>query len=133
MSSTMRPSLARCFLALLVVKLALVVAGARRIVRVISWRAGVPPLHHAASPSDIERLARRITTAAAFFPGRARCLEQSLVLWAMLRRSGIDARLRLGVRPHPFEAHAWVELDGQAILEDPEKVARVIPLPEPAR
>lgn len=133
MSRTMRPSLARCFLALLVVKLALVVAGTRRIVRVMNARAGAPPPHLTASPSDIERLAHRITLAAAFFPGRARCLEQSLVLWTMLRRSGIDARLRLGVRPHPFEAHAWVELDGQAILEDPEKVARFIPLPEPAR
>jgi hypothetical protein len=132
MSRTMRPSPARCFLALLVVKLALVVAGTRRIVRVMNARAAAPTPHHAASRSDIERLARRITIAAALFPGRARCLEQSLVLWAMLRRSGIDARLRLGVRPHPFEAHAWVELDGQAILEDPEKVARFIPLPEPA-
>jgi hypothetical protein len=42
------------------------------------------------------------------------CLEQSLVLAAMLRRRGLDAKLRIGARKQAgrFEAHAWVELDG---------------------
>ena len=42
------------------------------------------------------------------------CLEESLVLWYLLQRTGIDAALRIGVRRHQgnFEAHAWVEYEG---------------------
>ena len=41
------------------------------------------------------------------------CLEQSLVLWSLLRRHGFAAELKIGARKEAgrFEAHAWVELD----------------------
>ena len=47
------------------------------------------------------------------------CLEQSLVLWWLLRRRGIAAELRIGARKEfeRFEAHAWVEVDS-AVLND---------------
>jgi hypothetical protein len=32
----------------------------------------------------------------------------------------VDARLRLGVNPFPFQAHAWVEYRGIALNEDAE-------------
>jgi len=45
---------------------------------------------------------------------RANCLHQSLALSRVLQRHGLPARLKIGVLPHarPFQAHAWVELDG---------------------
>ena len=45
------------------------------------------------------------------------CLEQSLVLWWLLRRRGIAADLRIGARKagQRFEAHAWVEFCGMAL------------------
>lgn len=60
---------------------------------------------------------RRISVAAAFYPRRALCLEQSLTLFLLLRRRGVRAELRLGVQPRPFHAHAWVEAGGRAISE----------------
>jgi hypothetical protein len=43
---------------------------------------------------------------------RANCLEQSLVLWWLLSRQGIESDLRFGVRKGGgFEAHAWVEVE----------------------
>jgi hypothetical protein len=43
---------------------------------------------------------------------------QSLVLSGLLARRGIDSRLVLAVRPgESFAAHAWVEYDGQPLLE----------------
>lgn len=50
---------------------------------------------------------------------RANCLQQSLVLWWLLRRQGIETDLRIGVRKHEqrFEAHAWVEYLG-IVLND---------------
>ena len=132
MSSVPNPSLARCFLALTVAKVALLSSSMRRIAGAIHRRAPTPLPNEFVARDELERLARQVATAAAVFPGRARCLEQSLVIYSFLRRAGIRARLRLGVRPHPFEAHAWVEYEDQPIFEDPEKIARFVPLPETA-
>lgn len=65
----------------------------------------------------ITETTRRVTIAAAFYPRRALCLEQSLTLFVLLRRRGVRAELRLGVQPRPFYAHAWVEAGGRPISE----------------
>ena len=65
----------------------------------------------------IDATARRVSLAAAFYPRRALCLEQSLTLLVLLRRRGVAAELRLGVQPRPFHAHAWVEVDGRPVSE----------------
>jgi len=48
---------------------------------------------------------------------RASCLEESLILWHLLRKQGYAAKLRIGVRKAAgkFEAHAWVEHQGTAL------------------
>jgi Transglutaminase-like superfamily len=53
------------------------------------------------------------------------CLEESLTLWYLLRKQGIPACLRIGVRKEneQFEAHAWVELHDEA-LNQPEELHR---------
>lgn len=50
---------------------------------------------------------------------RMRCLRQSLILFGMLRRRSIPAELRIGVRRvgDHLNAHAWVEYDGQVLLD----------------
>jgi hypothetical protein len=50
------------------------------------------------------------------------CLAKSLTLWWLLRREGLSADLRIGIRREneKFEAHAWVEWDGAA-LNEPEE------------
>ncbi|MFN8445026.1 MAG: lasso peptide biosynthesis B2 protein [Caldilineaceae bacterium] len=47
------------------------------------------------------------------------CLSQSLTLCWLLRRQGIPTELRIGVRRQAgkFEAHAWLEYNGQPIKE----------------
>lgn len=49
-----------------------------------------------------------------------RCLTYSLTLYLMARRMGLPAKLMVGVRTRPFFSHAWVELDGVIINDDPE-------------
>ena len=49
---------------------------------------------------------------------RSRCLVQSLVLWFLLRRRGVDASLVIGAPPTMIDgdaAHAWVEVDGTPV------------------
>jgi hypothetical protein len=59
-------------------------------------------------------VARMAAAAAHNLPFHSNCLEQSLVLWWLLRRRGIAADMRIGARKaaNRFEAHAWVEFDG---------------------
>ena len=57
--------------------------------------------------------------ALVLTPGGTRCLMRSLVLLRLLARRGIgDAELIIAVQPGPavLDAHAWVELDGRALL-----------------
>jgi len=71
--------------------------------------------------ADTLNIARRIahleavTAANLFF--LTTCLEQSLVLCRMLRRRGLNADLRIGARKEAdrFEAHAWVEVEGNVV------------------
>lgn len=61
------------------------------------------------------------------------CLEQSLVLWWLLRRRGIEAVLRIGGRKdsHRFEAHAWVEVDSQVLNDASEEHRHFVPFEKP--
>ena len=85
-----------------------------------------PRLVYGGRPRDMFRLVR---AAARNGPYRARCLEESLLLWWLLRRCGIETRLRLGVNTEAslLRAHAWVELDGQAIDEREGLAGRFAP------
>jgi hypothetical protein len=53
---------------------------------------------------------------------RANCLQQTLVLWFLLRRHGIESEISFGTRKQAgqVQAHAWVELFGTPLNEDRE-------------
>jgi hypothetical protein len=68
--------------------------------------------------------------AAAFYPGRAECLERSLVLYYILRRQGVRVRYCHGVQPSPLTAHAWIEYGGEVINDVPEHVKEFSRLPD---
>jgi len=65
----------------------------------------------------VPRTCRIVGAAQRRSPWKFTCLEESLVLWYLLRGQGIAARLRIGVRKigEKFEAHAWVEYNGEAL------------------
>jgi hypothetical protein len=73
----------------------------------------------------VGRTARMIRAALRYGVVRPTCLAESLGLWYLLRKQGVSAELRIGVRKiaHKFEAHAWVEFDGVA-LNQPEEQHR---------
>ena len=85
----------------------------------------------AVDSSLVAREAECVARAAAFYPGRALCLEQSLALHLRLKRAGVPASFHLGVQPHPFAAHAWVSVGGEPVNERGEIVRQLVPLPEP--
>jgi prolyl oligopeptidase len=74
----------------------------------------------ASAPSGqdaINRVCRAVNYACVWYPKQALCLQRSFVTTYLLRKSGIAAHMVLGAQKLPFKAHAWVEVNGQAINE----------------
>jgi hypothetical protein len=78
---------------------------------------GGPP----GSRDTAQRIARLVAIAATRGAYRANCLRQSLALWWLLKRRGIEAALRIGVRKEggALQAHAWVEHEGVPLGHGP--------------
>jgi len=85
-----------------------------------------------ASMHVAERIGLAVDRVARFGFGRPLCLVRSIAIQDLLARAGIrGALLRVGVRvtpSHGFEAHAWVELHGRVVGDDPEYVASFDPI-----
>ena len=62
------------------------------------------------------RLGGIVVRTLSPLPYDSRCLFRSLTLSALLHRRGIPSKLVIAVRPKPFAAHAWVELEGRPLL-----------------
>ncbi len=78
-------------------------------------------------PADLQRetalrAARAVRSVELHGPASPNCLERSMTLWWLLRHEGVDPELRIGARKEggKFEAHAWVELDGQVLNDGAE-------------
>jgi hypothetical protein len=65
------------------------------------------------------RTAALLTAVARYVFPRPNCLHRSLVLDRVLAAQGIASDIRYGVRRRDgrFEAHAWVEHDGEPLME----------------
>lgn len=92
----------------------------------------------ASRPGDpgARRIVAIVGRVAHMHPLRPACLEQALASCAALRRRGIAARVRLGVRrgdASGLVAHAWVEVEGLPAEPDTgayhalDRPARVVP------
>ena len=75
-----------------------------------------------ATPEEMaaaNRMAELAAIAGLRGPIMTTCLRQALVVHGLLRRRGLDSRLRLGVaREHAApDMHAWVELEGTPLAQ----------------
>lgn len=111
--------------ALVATHLGLRLAGFHRwksvLVRLMPAASDVPGQPSPVLPDSARAIIRMEAATARHLFFRVNCLEESLVLWWMLRRHGIAADLRIGANKQAgrFEAHAWVEHCG-AVLNDPD-------------
>ena len=73
------------------------------------------------------RLGRVVGRTLRHLPFDSRCLMRSLVLTSLLARRGINSSLVIAVQSEAaFEAHAWVESRGVALLPPAEEPFRRI-------
>jgi hypothetical protein len=124
------PSVLRCGVTIAWIKHLL---RTRRFEGAIAWiRARVEhiPATAAAELEQVRELEYAVAMAGAFYPGRARCMEQSLALYLVARWQGVAVRYCQGVQLYPFQAHAWIEYQGQVINDVPEHVKHFARFPE---
>jgi prolyl oligopeptidase len=77
------------------------------------WRTSSAPFRQ----DTINRVCRAVNYACIWYPKQALCLQRSFVTTYLLRKHGVAAHMVLGAQKLPFKAHAWVEVNGQAINE----------------
>jgi transglutaminase superfamily protein/coenzyme PQQ synthesis protein D (PqqD) len=124
------PSVFRCGLTIARVKRSL---RKQKFEKTVGWiRALIAPIL-ATEDADLERvraLEYAVAMAGAFYPGRAKCLEQSLALYLLARRQGVRVRYCQGMQLYPFEAHAWITYRGQVINDVPEHIKHFTTFPD---
>ncbi|MGH8223674.1 MAG: lasso peptide biosynthesis B2 protein [Woeseiaceae bacterium] len=123
------PSVLRGGLMIFAVKASLKACGFAATIKYIRRRMEVVPQSGGGAVEAVRATEHAVAMAGAFYPGRALCLEQSLVLYYLLRRQGVAVKYCHGIQAHPFAAHAWVEYGGVAINDVPERVKPFTPLP----
>lgn len=124
------PSVLKCGALIFILKAALNFRGFAWAIKWIRCRVESVPVTPAVNLAVVTATDSAVAVAGALYPGRALCLEQSLVLFYLLRSQGIPVRYCHGVRPHPFQAHAWIEYQGVPINDVPEHVALFRRLPD---
>jgi hypothetical protein len=113
---------------IVLVRCALKTAGYVWTARWIMDRVERVPVTDGHDDATVAAVEYRIAMGAAFFPGRAACLERSLALYCYLRSRGVAVEYRLGARLYPFAAHAWIEYRGVPINDVPEHVTHFYPI-----
>jgi len=124
------PSIARCAGVLIGCRMLLRTRGFGPTIVSIRNRARRQAPAESVDDSSIAAVERRVALVCAFYPGRAQCLERSLVLYYLLRSQGVDVRFTQGVRINPFSAHAWVAWRGLPINDLAERTDLYTVLPE---
>jgi Transglutaminase-like superfamily len=72
---------------------------------------------------DLNSILKAYHVLRAFRSHEKDCLTCSLAFVYVARRMGIDSRLCFGVKPYPFEAHAWCEFEDTILNDKVEKIA----------
>jgi len=118
LSGSERRELALAWAELPAVWLALRVLPVRRLLAP-RQSSGVTPERREGGVAAARAAARLVRAAARFSPFPNTCLTRSIVLSRLLQRRGLAAEIRIGVRrgEGPFAAHAWVEVDGEAVSD----------------
>lgn len=58
--------------------------------------------------------------ACIWYVKKVHCLQRSAVTTWLLRMHGLPAELVIGCRPVPVQSHAWVEIHGTVVNDNPQ-------------
>lgn len=104
------------FLTLALVDAVIRVAGFKGFHRLVRrW----PTRTRKSRPDAVRSTCLAVERAATYYFKRAWCLQRSATAVCLLRLRGVKALLTIGVRKFPFQAHAWVEVEGRVVNDSP--------------
>jgi hypothetical protein len=105
------------FIALLVFDLLLKFRGFQSLIkRVEDWPTAEPAT---ADREICRRVRAMVDRAQMYYPKKAMCLQRSAVLTCLLRRRGVPAEMVLGAQEYPTKGHAWAEVSGVVVNDNP--------------
>ncbi len=84
------------------------------------------------SAPTIEIIAKTVNISSRYMPGGAKCLARALTTQVLMNRFGYLSELRIGVAKGErgeFEAHAWVESQGEIVIGHLTDLDRYSPMP----
>lgn len=76
---------------------------------------------------QIQELTQLVDAASILYPKKTYCLAWAATFVILARKQNWDSQLVIGVQAHPFYAHAWAQIDGKVIHDDPV-IAEVLSL-----
>lgn len=77
---------------------------------------------------DLDKVAHILDKACMLYPTKTLCLAWAASFVMLLLKRGWRCQLLIGVQTLPFYAHAWVELNGKVINDDPQLQERLAPI-----
>jgi hypothetical protein len=81
---------------------------------------------------SIKKIIWAVNVASCYTPGHVKCLARALTTQLLLNRCGYSPELRIGVAKGDkgkFEAHTWVENQGEIVIGHLSDLVRFTPLP----
>jgi Transglutaminase-like superfamily len=119
-TSAWRSALTHIPAAFVLLTISIVLVKARYLAPTLALLARVPPRTPNKDDEDfVSSVCYTVNRATALWPTEVLCLQRSLSIALALRLGGIRSDLVIGVRPYPVEGHAWVEVNGRVISDDP--------------
>lgn len=116
--SDIRTSTIAAFLALVAADVIMKFGGFRRLHETVKrWPVAGKKID---DPELIEALCAAVERAGRYYPKQALCLQRSAVGTCLLRVQGIAAQMVIGCRKIPFKGHAWIEVNGQVVNDNPK-------------
>jgi hypothetical protein len=107
----------------LTVYVVLSIAGFPTLHRLLRWLSGRQP-EGIYSAAKVAEICCGVNRAATYYVRKSWCLHRAAVTFALLRLSRIPAELIIGCQRVPFYSHAWVEIHGTVVNDNPAVKAR---------
>jgi len=81
------------------------------------WR--MPERNELQQERTLKMMIEAMNLAVRHYPKHTLCLQRSAALTCLLRSCGVPAQMVIACRRIPFKGHAWVEVNGTVVNDNP--------------
>lgn len=76
---------------------------------------------------EIETIFRKLDIVCTWYPRKADCIHKTLLGYRIIRKKySVPVDMVVGVRKFPFEAHAWLQINGMDFFTDDTSRYKVV-------